>query len=209
MKSNNNYAISCLRDLPESLAAAFGKEKGDRIFDAAQKILASELAEVDDRGNKTIGRHIRCNILPGYACYRAMLDAGISSSKAVAFVRAELFRYTERMAKLCRRLSTKKYTYGMLRMIIGAVLNYGYPKQGWTVTMLEKNKQRIRFDITSCLYCEELKKRGALELCPAFCDTDVASYSPLAPSVLFKRENTFEVTGVKCDFCFEKGTVIR
>lgn len=209
MKSNSNYSASRFRDLPESLAAAFGKEKGDRILDAAQSILASELAQVNDRGNKTIGKHIRCNILPGYACYRAMLAAGVSSPEAVAFIRTELCRSTERMAKLCKRLSTKKYTYGMLRILMGAVLKYGYPKQGWTAVMLENNKQRVRFDITSCLYCEELQKRGALELCPAFCDTDVTSYTPLAPSVLFKRENTFALTGIKCDFCFERGTISR
>lgn len=209
MKSNSSYAASRLGNLPQSLASAFGKEKGSRILDAAQKILASELTGVDDRGNKTIGRHIRRNILPGYACYRAMLDAGISSTEAVAFARTELLRSTERMAKLSKRLSTKKYTYGLFRIFMKTVLKYGYPKQGWTIVYLENNKQRIRFDITSCLYCEELQKRGALELWPAFCDTDVASYSPLAPSVLFKRENTFALTGVKCDFCFEKGAVTK
>lgn len=164
---------------------------------------------MNDRGNKMIGKHISRNILPGYACYRAMLDAGICSSEAVEFIRTELYRSVEHMARFCKRLSSKKYTYGIIRFLMRAVLKYGYPKLGWTAVMLENNKERIRFDMTSCLYCEELKNHDALELSTAFCYTDVVSYAPLAPAVMFIREGTLAQTDVKCDFCFEKGTVTR
>lgn len=209
MKRSSPFAKMRLSDLSKSLTVAYGNDKGGKIFAAAESILAVELAGVNDRGNKIIGKHIRSNILPGYACYRAMLDAGISSSETVEFVKAELCRSTERMARLCKLLSSKKYAYGLVRFLINVFLNYGYPNQGWTMVMLENNKERIRFDMTSCLYCEELQKRDALELCSAYCYTDVASYTPLAPAVRFLREGTLVQTGVKCDFCFEKGTTTK
>lgn len=59
--------------------------------------------------------------------------------------------------------------------------------------------------MTTCLYCEELSKRGALELCPAFCQTDHASYDPLSPSVVFTRKTTLSTGGDVCDFCFTRG----
>lgn len=209
MKKNSAFATTCLWDLSKSLTATYGNDKGGKIFNSAESILCEEFLRVNDRSNKMIGRHIRRNILPGFACYRAMLDAGICGPEAVEFVRTQLCRSAERMERLCKRLSSKKYAYGLIRIIIGGALKYGYPKQGWTVAILENNKERIRFDITSCLYCEELQERGALELCPAFCDTDVVSYGPLAPAVIFKREGTLAQTGVKCDFCFENGTISK
>lgn len=209
MKRSGTFTTTRLPDLSKSLTSVYGNDRGDRIFTAAESILCAELASVNDRGNKMIGKHIRRNILPCYACYRAMLDAGICSSEAVEFIRTELCRSVERMVRISKRLSSKKYTYGIIRFLIKPFLKYGFPKQGWTTIMLEKNKERIRFDMTSCLYCEELEKRGALELCPAFCYTDVECYGPLAPAVIFRREGTLAQTGVKCDFCFKKGAISK
>ena len=209
-RGSSAFASTRLSNICESLLAAYGNDKGRKIYTAAEKILAVELAGMgmDDRGSKVVGTHIRKNILPGYACYRAMLDEGISSSEAVEFIKVELCRSVERMARLCKRLSSKSYAYGLTRFVLKVGLKYGYPKQGWTAVIQENNKERIRFDMISCLYCEELQKRGAMELCPAFCYTDVASYTPLAPAVIFIRENTLALSGVKCDFCFEKGKPI-
>lgn len=206
MNENNIFLKTCLSDLPGSLIETYGKEMGSKIFYDSENILAAELATMDDRGNEVIGKHMRRYILPGYACYRAMLDEGICSEEAVGFVKYELCKSAERMAKFCKSMCSKKYTYWMLRILIRTILKYGYPKQGWTVVMLENSKERIRFDMTSCLYFEELQKRGAKELCPAFCYIDEVSYVPLSPAVLFMRENTLAQTGTKCDFCFKRGS---
>lgn len=84
-------------------------------------------------------------------------------------------------------------------------MQLGFPKEGWTVVTHEKSKQRMRFDITTCLYCEELQKRGAIELCSAFCQTDHTSYDPLTPGAIFKRNGTLAKGNKLCDFCFENG----
>jgi hypothetical protein len=209
MKRSSSFKKTILPNLYGSLTAAYGSEKGVKIFNAAESILAGELAEMNDRRNMIIGRHIRRNILPVYACYRAMLDAGICSSEAVKYVRDEMCKSTEPMARLYKRLSSKKYTFGMIRILIRPVLKYGFPKQGWTVVILENNKERVRFDMRSCLYLDELHKRGASELCPAFCYIDEVSYGSLAPAVIYKRKDTLAQTGTKCDYCFEKGSIIK
>lgn len=104
-RGSGAFATTRLSNLSESLIAAYGCDKGGQIFAVAERILAVELAGMgmDDRGSKVVGMHIRKNILPGYACYRAMLDEGISSPEAVEFIKVELCRSTERMARLCKR----------------------------------------------------------------------------------------------------------
>ena len=196
-----------LSNIKAALEAKYGPETGSLIYLGAEKVLGDERSTMDDRGNRVIGNYLRNNILPGYACYRAMLNAGIDQQEAIEFVKGELCTAAERMAKLSRKLRTKKHAYGIFRFFMKIALKFGYPAQGWTKTLIEDSDDRYRFYITSCLYCEELQKRNALELCPAFCYTDVVSYAPLAPAIVFLRKNTLAQTGTTCDFCFERGKI--
>lgn len=175
------------------------------MFQDACGILARELKQMDDRGSPAIGNHLRQNILPGFACYSALLHAGVPEERAVNFVQGEMCKSAQRMAKFSKKLSGKECAYPVFRFLFGLGLKTMYPKQGWTIQYIENSGDRIRMDITTCLYCEELEKRGARALCRAFCETDHASYDPLAPSVVFRRKGTLADTGKQCDFCFEKG----
>ena len=177
----------------------------DKIYKRACGILVKEINEMDDRGNKMIGIHLKKNILPGYACYKALLNSGIEKKIAIDFVERLMCDSAQRMAKLCKLLSTKKYGYKVFNALFKLGYKFSYPKVGWTIEWIEQNKQCIRFNITTCLYCEELEKRNALELCPAFCITDHVAYDPLAPSVIFERKGTLAKTGTNCDFCFRNG----
>lgn len=184
------------------LSSSFPQLDADEVFYAACKILTTELVSVDDRGNRMIGTHIRKNILPGYACYRALLNSGADSTHAISFVEAELCRSVQRMSRLCHRLSNKKSAYSLVKTVLRLALSFAYPKEGWSIQNKQLSRRSVYFEMTTCLYCEELKKRGALELCPAFCQTDHASYDPLAPSVVFTRKSTLAGGGEVCDFCF-------
>ncbi|MDD3417817.1 MAG: L-2-amino-thiazoline-4-carboxylic acid hydrolase [Lachnospiraceae bacterium] len=179
----------------------------DKIYKRACRILVKEIKEMDDRGNKMIGAHLKKNILPGYACYKALINSEIDKKIAIDFVERLMCDSAQRMANRCKLLSTKKYGYKVFNALFKLGFKFGYPKVGWTIEWIEQNKQCIRFDITTCLYCEELEKRNALELCPAFCKTDHVAYDPLAPSVIFERKGTLAKIGTKCDFCFRKGRI--
>jgi len=179
----------------------------DKIYKKACRILVKEINEMNDRGNKMIGVHLKKSILPGYACYKALINSGIEKKIAIDFVERLMCNSAQKMAKICKLLSTKKYGFKVFNVLFKLGLKIGFPKEGWTIEWMENNKQCIRFNITTCLYCEELKKRNALELCPVFCKTDHVTYDPLAPSVIFERNETLAKTGTKCDFCFRKGRI--
>lgn len=187
------------------LPAAFSALDAEAVFQSACAILHRELSVVDDRGSRMIGRHLRRNILPGYACYRALLDAGIAPPSAVSFVEAELCRSVQSTSRLCSRLSDKRWVYPLVKVLLSAFLRHAFPEQGWTIQNQHISDQSVYFEMATCLYCEELAKRGAPELCPAFCQTDHASYDPLAPGVVFTRKNTLARGGAVCDFCFARG----
>lgn len=203
--NNNMFSKTLIPNIKSTLNEKFG-EQGNAIFTVAEQILSAELTTVDDRGNKIIGKHIRNNILPGYAYYKALLNAGVPNTQAIVLVEQEMCKSAERMGNLYSKLNNKSYAYPLFQMLFSLGMKFGYPKEGWTVETLEKSKERIRFNINSCLYCEELEKRGALELCSAFCQTDHTTYDPLSPAVVFKRETTLAKGGTCCDFCFECGT---
>jgi hypothetical protein len=205
--NNNMFSKTLLPNIQSTLNEKFG-EQGNSIFTSAEQILSAELNTVDERDNKVIGKHIRRNILPGYACYKAMLNAGVPNIQAIAFVEHEMCKSAQHMGKLCSKLSKKFYAYRLVQTLFCLGMKFAYPKEGWKVEKLEISMKRIRFNMNSCLYCEELEKRGALELCTAFCQTDHTTYDPLSPAVVFKRKTTIAKGATYCDFCFERGTIL-
>jgi hypothetical protein len=192
--------------LEPSLALTYGSEKVPQLFEKATLILNEELNFMDDRGNKAVRKHMRTFILPGFACYKALKESGMNTDEAFGFVSKELNKSAERAGRLMHKFRNYPFAYGLLRLFIRPMINYGFPKEGWTVNWKENSNKRIAFDMTSCLYFEELKKRNAVELCPAFCETDHIAYDPLSPKIVFKRTHTLAQSGMEaCDFCFEKG----
>jgi len=200
------FSKTVLKDLERSLALAYGTETAPLVFERATSILTEELNNMDDRGNKAVRKHMRMFILPGFACYKALIESGINSVEAFGFVSNEINKTAELAGKSMHKFQNFPFAYGLLRLFIKPMIKYGFPKEGWTVHWKENSTERISFDMTSCLYYEELKNRNAAELCPAFCETDHIAYDPLSPKIVFKRAGTMAQSGIKvCDFCFEKG----
>lgn len=200
------FSKTVLKKLEQSLTLAYGSEMAPQIFERATSILKYELDHMDDRRNKAIRKHLSAFILPGFASYKALKDSGIDSDEAFDFIRRELNKTAEREGKIMNKFQSFPLFFGLLRLIVKPIIKYGFPKEGWTVTWKENSSKRISFDMTSCLYCEELRNRNAFELCPAFCETDHVSYDQLSPNIVFKRAGTLAQPGKKvCDFCFEKG----
>lgn len=200
------FSKTAFKYLEQSLISAYGKEKATLIFDIATSILFNELNNMDDRGSKVIRKHISAFILPGFASYKALKQFGINSDEAYDFVSKELNKTASREGEFMSKFQNFPFAFGLMRLFVKPIIKYGFPKKGWTVIWKENSSKRISFDMTSCLYCEELKNRNALELCSAFCETDHVSYDPLSPKIVFKRAGTMVQPGKKvCDFCFEKG----
>jgi len=194
-----------LMNLEQSLESVYGSEMATLIFENASSILLTELSNMDDRGSKAIRKHLSDYILPGFAYYKALKESGINPDEAFAFVSKELYKVSENSGNFMRKCKNFPFAYGILRLFIKPIMKYGFPKEGWEIVWRECSNKRISFDMNSCLYCEELKRRNALELCPAFCESDHVAYDPLSPVIEFKRTGTLALGNKVCDFCFEKG----
>jgi hypothetical protein len=161
---------------------------------------------MNDRGNNVVRKHLSYFILPGFAIYKGLIESGINSDETFDYVRNELNKIAACEGKLMKKFQNFPFAFEILRLVHKPIIKYGFPKEGWTVIWKENSSKRISFDMTSCLYCEELKNRDAFELCPAFCAIDHVSYDPLSPKIVFKRSGTLAQSGKSvCDFCFEKG----
>ena len=169
------------------------------------EIVNKELNNMDDRRNKSVRKHISDFILPGFACYKALKETGINSEESFDFVSKEIHKTSARSGNFMRKFKKLPFAYGILRLFVKPIIKYGFPKEGWVVIWKENSSKRISFDMTSCLYYEELKRRDALELCHAFCKSDHIAYDPLSPKIEFKRSGTIAQGNKVCDFCFEKG----
>jgi hypothetical protein len=199
------FSKTVLMNLEQSLQVAYSNEKAILIFERASSILNNELNNMNNKGNKAVRKHISAFILPGFACYKALKELGINSDEAFNFVSKELNKTAERTGNFMKIFKNIPFAFGLIRLFIKPMIKYGFPKEGWTVIWKESNSQRVSFDMTSCLYYEELKKRNAFKLCQAFCESDHVSYDPLSPKIVFKRAGNLANGNKVCDFCFEKG----
>lgn len=200
------FSKTVLKNMELFLASAYGKKRATEIFEQASSILKYELLNMDDRGNKAVRKHLRDFILPGFAYYKALQEAGFHAEEAFGFVSNEIYKTAEEMGNSMKKFKNLPFAFGLMRLFARPIMKYGFPKEGWTITWKENNRKCISFDMTSCLYCKELKKRNALELCTAFCESDHLSYDPLSPKIVFKRTGTMAYGNKVCDFCFEKGS---
>ncbi|MFA5849521.1 MAG: L-2-amino-thiazoline-4-carboxylic acid hydrolase [Bacteroidales bacterium] len=200
----NAFSKTILKNLDQSLASAYCNEKATLIFEKASSILNIELNNMDDRGNKSVRKHITYFILPGFACYKALIESGENSEKSYDFVCNEIHKSFAITGNLMGKFKNFPFAYRIIKLFLGPIMKYAFPKEGWIVVWKENSSKRISFDMTSCLYYEELKKRDALKLCPIFCESDHVAYDPLSPKIVFKRTGTIVQGNKICDFCFEK-----
>ncbi|WP_373482382.1 L-2-amino-thiazoline-4-carboxylic acid hydrolase [Acetobacterium sp.] len=204
-KSGAVFKKTRFAHLQETLIILFGEIRGRHYFNKAAQILENELKIIDDRGSKAISKHLRTAILPGYACYRGLMECGVYWEVAYAIVEEEMAASALRMGTISELLRGLPFSYPLFKLLIKPIIKQEYPKEGWAINWKEFSQDRIYFHITTCLYYEELSKRGALELSSAFCNADRVAYDLLAPRILFHRKWTLAAGNELCDFCFKNG----
>lgn len=163
-RGKNVFSKTVLNNLEQSLSLKYGNEKSTLIFEKASSILNNLLNNVNDKVNKVVRKHISDFILPGFACYKALKELGINSDEAFNFVSKEINKTAARMGNFMKKFKNVPFAFGLMRVLIKPIIKYGFPKEGWTVIWKENSSKRITFDMTSCLYCEELKKRNSIGL---------------------------------------------
>lgn len=151
-----------------------GKEKADRIADAAQKRYEQLCAENAGDG-KALRAHTFKRIYPAIAVYEAFVAEGVASEKAVWYVReyfqqvaARLVPYMQRMIKVLGL--AKKMPRFFMKI---SIKNFG-TDAGFEYEFPESHGNEARFHIVHCPYMETCRRYGCSEITSAFCDGDDA-----------------------------------
>ena len=189
--------------LCRSIEEAYGRNEGAEIYREACKILAGELGKINSQSSKSEINLLKTRILPGYACYIALISSGVPSEEAVSFTEKVICKNIRQSIKKSGVIKYMPFMFGLLGIILGRMVKQYDSIYAGTYFWDERSKNRIAFHCKKCFYYDELLRKDVPELCRAFCATDAVAAEPLLPKVVFKRNGTL-ATGDQCDFCYEK-----
>jgi hypothetical protein len=160
------------------------------------------LEGADDRGSKALARHLRTNILPGIAAYRALQSIGLSRDEAFGLLSNYMAFWAGNVAEKGRKIGRIPGFWPIFRLAVGPVMRRDYPNEGWATQWKPRRRDEAAFDISRCLYLDELASRGCRELCPLFCRNDDIIYGSMSLQMAFIRTSTLGRGGACCDFRF-------
>ena len=73
----------------------FGAEKGKKIFALAEEIYRSLCEKADFKGRKAIETHMKTNLFPTMAYYKALRESGYAEGEALELVKQETAKSAE------------------------------------------------------------------------------------------------------------------
>ena len=180
-----------------------GKDKADQIASKAQ-LRYEELLLENQRDSKALRAHTFKRIYPSIAVYEVLRSEGISSEKAVWYIREYFQRFSAKTVPHIQRLIR---AFGLARKMPGffykmSVKNFG-TDAGFVYEFPESHGNEARFNIVKCPYMETCVRYGCPEITRAFCDGDDAGYGNLHPRLIWGRTKTIGRGGDCCDFLLE------
>jgi hypothetical protein len=75
-----------------------------------------------------------------------------------------------------------------------------FPAEGWDITYIENDDDKVAFNITRCFYLNTLAAYGAPELTASFCKCDDVMSECFPPAINFVRPHTLGRGDALCDF---------
>jgi hypothetical protein len=181
-------------------AEEIGKQKADRIAEAAQKRYEELLAENAD-DSKALKAHTFKRIYPSIAVYEAFQAEGVGPEKAAWYIREYFQRFS---AKTVPHLQRIIKVVGLARKIPKlfmkiSVKSFG-TDAGFEYEFPESHGNEARFNIVHCPYYETCNRYGCPEITTAFCDGDDAGYGNLHPNLIWGRTKTIGRGDECCNF---------
>lgn len=181
-------------------AEEIGKQKADRIAEAAQKRYEELLAENAD-DSKALKAHTFKRIYPSIAVYEAFQAEGVGPEKAAWYIREYFQRFS---AKTVPHLQRIIKVVGLARKIPKlfmkiSVKSFG-TDAGFEYEFPESHGNEARFNIVHCPYYETCNRYGCPEITTAFCDGDDAGYGNLHPKLIWGRTKTIGRGDECCNF---------
>ncbi|MCR4703269.1 MAG: L-2-amino-thiazoline-4-carboxylic acid hydrolase [Saccharofermentans sp.] len=184
-------------------AEDIGQDKAARIASTAQSRYGVLLSE-NQSDNKALRAHTFKRIYPSIAVYESLLAEGISSEKAVWYIREYFQRFSAKTVPHIQRLIRITGLAGKMPGLFFkiAVKNFG-TDAGFVYEFPESHGNEARFNIVKCPYMETCTRYGCPEITKAFCDGDDAGYGNLHPRLIWGRTKTIGRGGDCCDFLLE------
>jgi hypothetical protein len=195
--------------LKKDCIALFGEEKGLNIYNDSSETLTKLLESADFRGSKPVEKHMRINILPGIAFYKAMQENGIEKEKAYQVFHDEIQKSVEKANGAFRILKMIPGFIAVFKWRAKKMMASDASKDLWDMVRKRDDKEELSFDIHRCVYVEILTQYGCPELCKAHCDADITSMRGLEPQVIFTRTQTIGYGAKYCDFRYLIGKKIK
>ncbi len=185
-------------------AEEIGKEKADRIAEAAQTRYEELLAE-NKSDSKALRAHTYKRIYPAIAVYEAFRTEGVESEKAVWYIREYFQRFSAKMVPHLQRLIKVFGLAGKIPKLFLkiSVKSFG-TNAGFKYEFPDSHGNEARFNIVRCPYYETCRRYGCPEITTAFCDGDDAGYGNLHPSLIWGRTKTIGRGNDCCDFLLVK-----
>lgn len=141
------------------------------------------------------------NLYPCLALYESLQQAGVKSRDALRFLDSVWSLRAEKQAHSLRQLLKIPGLYKLMPKFykITTMSQFG-EAAGFRFHFYDLGKNRCKFDMTQCLYCDLCKKYGCPELPPCFCHTDDVTSGHIHEKILWNRTKTMGEGGDVCDF---------
>jgi hypothetical protein len=198
-KPIDHFKKSSISFLKQDCISLFGKEMGERIYKNSTELLEELLASADFRNSKTVEKHMRVNIMPGIAFYRAMLANKIEKEQAYQYVYDAFQKAAQKISDMFSLFKVIPCFFSFFRWVTKKKMASGFSKEVDTVWKCD-NDDEISLEFYSCVYMEILTQYNCPELCKVHCDADSPSMKGLEPKVYFVRAQG-QTIGHGADYC--------
>ena len=188
------------RQIRPLLEKEFGAERTDSVLAAARGEFAALCAE-NDGEPKAVKAQTHGNLYPCLALYRSLQKNGVEQKTALAFLDRSWSAMAEPKAASMRAMLKLPGLYKLMPAIFKKVtLSQFGEAAGFRAVFYDLGKDRCKFDMTRCLYCDVCRRYGVPELVPCFCHTDDVTDGNMHPKILWARTKTMGEGGDVCDF---------
>ncbi len=179
------------------LIEEFGKDRGDALFGAQDKVLGTLIENTKNKSESQM-KMLTQTILPRIALYKALLAEGFPAADVYANVQ----KYMLEKVAAKKHASTAKMElvpgfYAIYSKIFLRIMR----KTDLQESTQSHDKKSFDVTITKCLWHTACVENGCAELCRLFCAVDDVTYGGLR-KIGFTRTETLGNGGDCCDFHF-------
>ena len=176
----------------------WGKEKTEQIMKIASQRF-SWLCQQNIADSKAVKQHTEKNLFPCISLYESMQKCGIPKEEALDFLDISWSKRAEKGANSTRKILKFAGLYKLYPAIFKWVAKNQFgTAAGFQADFYDCGKQRCKFDMKKCLFCDTCERYECPELTKCFCHVDDINNKDLHPRLCWNRT---QFMGEGKDFC--------